>query len=530
MSVKEYIKLILSFWNEAAFRKAMSLMIVCQLCCSVARCLSANSIGKAVDNIDGNLVFTLIILSILAVFISVSSLLVEYYREKIKTQHQGNLRNELLQGIFRFDNNEIKDSHGELYETVITQVSEFTYDIWQTVLKVTEITISVLATLVISFAINKKISLAMLITSPVLTFLTIKSMGIASKTHIKRQTANRKYVGLVSEIVSLIKEIRILPIRELFIQKQRASENSKYAADRKHKQAVLICRSVEKIAYVLGYLQVLLMGVIENAKGNITIGQILALMCYSSILLEQLAQLNYVYDMYISNRGLYEHMRRFLTSKDKPIGDTFIADKITQIDIQNLCYGFSNTKVLNEVSVILSPGTITSVQGPSGSGKSTFLKILLKQLNGATGTIFINNVDIKQISEKCIRSKIAYLAQRPFIFDGTVYENITWAVEKADVATVKQMLNEIGLEKLDIYEAIGENGANLSGGERQRLAFARCMLKKSDIIILDEPFSQLDEVIENRIIKILQKQENKIILLTTHRHTVNAIADQIVTL
>ena len=151
------------------------------------------------------------------------------------------------------------------------------------------------------------------------------------------------------------------------------------------------------------------------------------------------------------------------------------------------------------------------VTGMSGAGKTTLSKLLLHLYQAESGNILINDNNIEDIQIETLRDKIAYIPQETFLFSGSIFENLTLGLDDATMddiieASKKAQAHEF-INKLPLrYETrLEENGANLSGGQRQRLAIARAMLKKPDILILDEATSNLDAITERALDKTISE-------------------------
>ena len=162
--------------------------------------------------------------------------------------------------------------------------------------------------------------------------------------------------------------------------------------------------------------------------------------------------------------------------------------------------------MLKGVDLRIPAGKVVAIVGESGSGKSTLLKLLMGSTSPTAGRILIDRVDLRDFELASLRARIGVVSQDPFIFSGTVRENI--ALGRPGATAMEEIIRAARSAGLDEFIAglpqryetvIGERGANLSGGQRQRLAIARALLRQPEILIFDEATSHLDTATERAI-------------------------------
>lgn len=177
-----------------------------------------------------------------------------------------------------------------------------------------------------------------------------------------------------------------------------------------------------------------------------------------------------------------------------------------EIECRDICFGYDRHRyVLNKLSVSVKPGEMLGIVGRSGAGKSTLINLMMRLYDVDSGCILVDGVDIRDIPQQVLRSKVGVVLQETFLFTGTVYENIAYAKPEATMEMVIRAAKLASAHNFimklpDGYSTyVGENGCTLSGGEKQRIAIARAILHDPKILILDEATSGLDTETEKDI-------------------------------
>ena len=204
-----------------------------------------------------------------------------------------------------------------------------------------------------------------------------------------------------------------------------------------------------------------------------------------------------------------------LLDEDVEIDDKADAKEINikgSISFDNVHFGYDDaTEVLKGISLDIKPGEFIGIVGKSGVGKSTLINLVMRLYDVEDGSISIDGVDIRDISQECLRSQIGVVLQETFLFSGSIYDNIAYAKPDAtrdEIITASKLAgaHEFIMKLPDAYNTkVGEKGHTLSGGERQRVSIARALLHNPRILILDEATASLDTETEKQIQDALQK-------------------------
>lgn len=210
--------------------------------------------------------------------------------------------------------------------------------------------------------------------------------------------------------------------------------------------------------------------------------------------------------------------------------------QIHSVSFSDVCFKFKESQVIESLSFEISPGDFAGISGISGRGKTTMINLLLGFLQQDSGIIAINNNALDAAERAVFWPKIAYVKQQGFFMNDTILKNITLTNDGYNKARLQQALSISGLEDFlsdypeGIDKVVREHGKNISGGQRQRIALARALYHDFELLILDEPFSEIDEQAEQDILLRIQQLSNsgRMVLFITHNKTSLSFCNKII--
>jgi len=218
---------------------------------------------------------------------------------------------------------------------------------------------------------------------------------------------------------------------------------------------------------------------------------------------------------------IIDYENKILANETRPV----LKLKNADIEFNNVNFSYDEKKIiLKNINIKIEGGKMNAIVGLSGAGKSTLLNLIPRIYDKSSGDIIIDNQSIYGVNLASLRNQISIVDQNTTLFDDTIFNNIIYAKPNATKEEVfeasRLSMSEDFIKKFDQgYDTmVGENGTRLSGGEKQRISIARAFLRKSKIILLDEPTSSLDSETENKIQLALKKlTENKTTIVIAHR-------------
>ncbi|HDS03444.1 MAG TPA: ABC transporter ATP-binding protein [Firmicutes bacterium] len=284
------------------------------------------------------------------------------------------------------------------------------------------------------------------------------------------------------------------------------------------------------LSRVLGEVLVLTYGGWLVIRGNITLGIVIAFLGYVRQFFAPLADLSQVYNTYQGAAAALERIDEYLSLKpeirEKTNPVLLKEERRGEISFQHIRFSYNGEEVIKDVHLHIPSCETLALVGPTGAGKTTLVNLLTRLYDVKEGSILIDSTDIRDLSLNSLRSLISVVPQNIFLFDTTVKENIRYGNPDAtdeEVVTAAQQVNAhdfISRFPLGYETEVGEGGIRLSGGQKQLISFARALISRPDIIILDEATSSVDSYTELLIQQALTELlKGRTSLIIAHRFT-----------
>ena len=388
--------------------------------------------------------------------------------------------------------------------------------------------------------------------SPRLSYIILLAIVIMALTNARYVTLIRplydrirNQLGVLASIVTSnlngIRTVKALALEDHEIHKFTGENNEFANLNLRVAKVRATYGNAPQLVLGVTLASVLYLGGSGIVAGSISVGELTAFITYLTLLMWPMRALGFTISAF--QRSLAAAKRVFeIIDAEPEVKDDLKARKLDDIKgeivFDHVTFYYTEKKpALLDVSFRVAPREKIFLTGPPGAGKSTILKLLMRFYEVRNGRILIDGCDIRQVEIKSLRDHIALVPQEPFIFSGTVKENIAFGnpdasmediVRAAKAAKIHDFISSLP----DGYNTvIGERGITLSGGQRQRIAIARALVKRPKILLLDDPVSNLDTETEKKLIDDLKKiLRGMTVIIVGQRISLATLADRILVL
>ena len=409
------------------------------------------------------------------------------------------------------------DSHivGVTISRVISDVGVINQLLSQGLITLTGDSLLLAGIVIVMLSLNAQLALVTFSIIPLIVLVTAIFARRAKLAFRKTRARNAHLIGDLAENLSGIRVIQAFANEDSTSSKfDEVNQANRDAHIEAMSLSFVFLPTVEFLGIVATGI-VLLFGGISVAQGALTLGTVIAFLGYVNRFFLPVQELSQLYATMQTAMAGGERVINLLNT-EPAISDrddaTIMPPIKGRIQLQDVSFGYrENLPVLREINLDFPPGTMVALVGPTGAGKTSIANLIARFYDASEGALLIDGIDIRQVQQRSMRSQMGLVSQDPFIFSGTIAENIRFGRPDAtddEVAAAGRTANfDAFVRDLpDGYTTeILEDGANLSVGQRQLISIARAILADPRILIMDEATSSVDMVTETLIQDALQK-------------------------
>lgn len=426
----------------------------------------------------------------------------------------------------------------------VTQVQNFVNGLMRIFVKAPLICIG---SLIMAVNLNPQLSVVLLVVVPIVSVLIVLNMRIGFPLFAKVQKALDRINGATREYLSGVRVVKAFnrfghEMAKFDDTNDHYRERSTVAA-----RVMAVFGPGVMLSVNFGIAAIIWIGGSRVNAGQMQVGHILAFIHYMTQILFSLLMISHVFTMFVRAKASAERigevfaennpLEQVRSGADREEDAVRTRDKVAFDRVTFAYAGAAGDPVLRDISFACRAGETVGIIGSTGSGKSTLVNLIPRFYDVTAGAIRIDGIDVKAYDPQRLRERIAIVPQKSVLFTGTIENNIRWGKEDATADEIAQAARMAQAEEFirklpEQYGArLGQGGVNLSGGQKQRLSIARALVRRPDILILDDSTSAVDTATETRIKESLRAYAAGITCLIIAQRITSVIdADKIIVL
>lgn len=469
-----------------------------------------------------------------AVAIYFASLLNRYFAAKIVVD----LRNEIADHILRLPLRYFgRRRMGELISRLTNDTTVLTRSF---TLVADHALVDPLSILVNIGMIGLVVPWALVLFVPAILLMALPMVRLGKKVH-KRSRGSLAAMGDATEsmnqMLSGIKVVKAFQLEDVRMREFAANNQQYLQRTRRMLQAKGRSQAIVFASYQLAFAGVVILLGWLLISGGYTAGDMGLVLLPIATTYQHIKRAARVYNTLMESVGAMDGIEAILAENhDAAVGPgrTLLADVRGRVELERVSFAYDDEAVLRDVSFTVEPGQTVALVGPSGAGKSTCLDLIARFHDPTSGRILIDGHDLREVDLGSFRRRVAMVAQQPFLFNATIYDNIACGRPGASrdevvEAARKAHIHDFVASLPDGYDTLcGERGSNLSGGQMQRITIARAIVRDPAVLFLDEATSALDSESEGAVQAALRElMRGRTSLVIAHRLSTIRDADRI---
>lgn len=394
--------------------------------------------------------------------------------------------------------------------------------------------------------LNPDLAVVLAVVVPIVGLLIFLNLKIGFPLFLKVQQALDRVNGAMREYLAGVRVVKAFNRFDFEVGKFTRANEELQMKSLSATRVMSVFSPAIMLVVNLGIVAVLWLGGLGVEQGNIQVGHIIAFTNYMTQILFSLMMISMVFNMFVRARAsagriaeVFAEENRMNWKEDAALGQEPGEEK-GRIDFDEVSFSYEGEDgqpVLKRISFSCLPKETVGIIGSTGSGKSSLVNLIPRFYDVTAGTVRVNGRDVREVDPARLREKIAIVPQKTTLFTGTVLENIRWGKEDATeeeveaAARMAQAHEFIAATQEGYQTRVGQGGGNFSGGQKQRISIARALVKKPEILILDDSTSAVDVATESKIKEALQTYAKDLTcILIAQRITSVMDADKIIVL
>ncbi|AJA49396.1 ABC-type multidrug transport system, ATPase and permease component [Clostridium pasteurianum DSM 525 = ATCC 6013] len=382
-----------------------------------------------------------------------------------------------------------------------------------------------IGSIIMALRLNIKLSVVLLGVIPIIALVIFLNMNIGYPYFIRVQRALDRVNNTVREYLSGVRVVKAFNRFDYETDKFKKINDDYSLLSASAMRIMSIFSPINGIIVNIGIIIILWIGAVNVNAGNMQVGQIIAFTNYMTQILFSIMIISSLFNMSVRARASAERIGEIFkeesTLKYNNIEDKEIKYK-GRIDFEHVYFSYGNKDkpALKDINFTCMPGENVGIIGSTGSGKTTLVNLIPRFYDVTSGSVKIDGVDVKDMDKDNLMDRIAIVPQKSILFTGKVIDNIKWGKEDASLNEVIEaskisQAHEFILKFPEKYNVlIGQGGVNFSGGQKQRVAIARAVIKRTEILIMDDATSAVDVTTESKIRKSLKNYTKNFTLIT----------------
>lgn len=396
----------------------------------------------------------------------------------------------------------------------VTQVQNFINGLMRMFIKAP---LLALGALIMAVRLDPQLSVILAVVVPIVLILILVNMRLGFPLFMRVQQALDRVNGMMREYLSGVRVVKAFNRFQFEVGKFNSANEHLQQRSTSSIRIMSIFSPAILLTVNFGIIVILWLGGLSVNNGTMHVGHIIAFINYMTQISASLMMISMVFNMFVRARASTSRIGEVFVTQDKVTWNNKNPEKNDEkgrIDFENVTFSYTGREqdaVLKNVNFSIYPGETVGIIGSTGAGKSTLVNLIPRFYDVTGGRIKINGLDVQHLNPHDLREKIAIVPQKNILFTGSVFENIRWGNDQAEMDDVKLAAKLAEADDFiqstpEGYQTrIGQGGVNFSGGQKQRLSIARALVRNPEILILDDSTSAVDVATEIRIKEGLKK-------------------------